>query len=178
MLQERTASPLRCTVQAPHSATPQPNFVPVRPARRASTTCSGIDGSPSNVRSCPFTFTLTIRPSAGGSFFIAGCRLSAPQRRRIGYRPRSTAMRGHQGRACCSMPRFPPFMLSCCFLVSCEGCSGNQTNHARDGSKRVGVNKTNSKTRMLDRRPFVESRAHIFVRNPVPAARYAIFAGT
>jgi hypothetical protein len=29
---------------------------------------SGIDGSPSNVRSCPFTFTLTIISSDGGFF--------------------------------------------------------------------------------------------------------------
>src|SRR5439155_11962699 len=30
--QERTALPSRCTVQAPHIATPQPYLVPVRPA--------------------------------------------------------------------------------------------------------------------------------------------------
>ena len=29
--QERTGEPSRCTVQAPHWATPQPNLVPVRP---------------------------------------------------------------------------------------------------------------------------------------------------
>src|SRR6478609_4478769 len=31
VIHERTASPLICTVQAPHSAMPQPNFVPVMP---------------------------------------------------------------------------------------------------------------------------------------------------
>jgi len=29
VMQERVASPLMCTVQAPQSAMPQPNFVPV-----------------------------------------------------------------------------------------------------------------------------------------------------
>ena len=66
-------------------------------------------------------------------------------------------MRGHQGRACCSIAAFSACYLLFVFLLLVKGCSGNQTNHARDGSKRIGVNKTNSKTRMLDRRPFVES---------------------
>src|ERR1700751_3216983 len=66
MLQERIASPLRCTVQAPQSATPQPNFVPVRPSSSRRYHMSGIDGSPSNVRSRPFTFTLTIFPPVAG----------------------------------------------------------------------------------------------------------------
>src|SRR5579863_8025083 len=66
MPQERIASPLRCTVQAPQSATPQPNFVPVRPSSSRRYHISGIDGSPSNVRDWPFTFRLTIISSAGG----------------------------------------------------------------------------------------------------------------
>ena len=32
VMQERTAWPPTCTVQAPQSATPQPNFVPVSPS--------------------------------------------------------------------------------------------------------------------------------------------------
>jgi hypothetical protein len=38
---------------------------------------SGIDGSPSNARSCPFTFTLTIASSDGGFFksWIAASQL-------------------------------------------------------------------------------------------------------
>ena len=48
--QARTASPFMCTVQAPHSATPQPNFVPVRPSSSRRYHISGIDGSPSNDR--------------------------------------------------------------------------------------------------------------------------------
>src|SRR6516165_1099016 len=80
MLQERIASPLRCTVQAPQSATPQPNFVPVRPSSSRKYHMSGIDGSPSNVRSCPLTVTLTIRSSAGGSFTL---RAAASQLRNV-----------------------------------------------------------------------------------------------
>src|SRR5262245_23835815 len=58
---ERTASPSRCTVQAPHSATPQPNLVPIRPSSSRRYHMRGIDGSPSNALSCPFTRILTIR---------------------------------------------------------------------------------------------------------------------
>src|SRR5215469_14401308 len=57
---ERTASPSRCTVHAPHSATPQPNFVPVRPSSSRRYHISGIDGSPSKDRCCPFTLRLTM----------------------------------------------------------------------------------------------------------------------
>ena len=39
-----------CTVQAPHSATPQPNLVPVKPSSSRRNHISGIDGSPSNDR--------------------------------------------------------------------------------------------------------------------------------
>ena len=48
--QARTASPFMCTVHAPHSATPQPNFVPVSPSSSRRYHISGIDGSPSNDR--------------------------------------------------------------------------------------------------------------------------------
>src|SRR5262244_1177538 len=56
----RTASPLRCTVQAPHNATPQPNFVPVSPSSSRRYQSSGIEGSPSNDCSWPLTCNLTI----------------------------------------------------------------------------------------------------------------------
>jgi hypothetical protein len=45
--QERTAMPSRCTVQAPHKASPQPNLVPVRPSRSRSAHSSGMSGSAS-----------------------------------------------------------------------------------------------------------------------------------
>ena len=43
-MQERTAAPSRCTVHAPHWATPQPYFVPVRPICSRSAQSSGVLG--------------------------------------------------------------------------------------------------------------------------------------
>jgi hypothetical protein len=40
--QERTGSPFRCTVQAPHWAMPQPNLVPVMPSVSRSTQRRGV----------------------------------------------------------------------------------------------------------------------------------------
>src|SRR5215472_17570157 len=60
VMQARAASPSTCTVQAPHSATPQPNFVPVIPNSSRRYQSSGIDGSPSNDCSSPLTRNLTI----------------------------------------------------------------------------------------------------------------------
>src|SRR5207302_1647438 len=58
--QERTASPLICTVQAPQDAMPQPNLVPVifRCSRR--THRSGVlPSTPTSLR-CPLTVNATI----------------------------------------------------------------------------------------------------------------------
>src|SRR5450759_552057 len=53
--QERTGLPSRCTVQAPQSATPQPNLVPVMPRVSRSTHRSGVSGlSPTEIF-LPFT---------------------------------------------------------------------------------------------------------------------------
>src|SRR5262249_20161537 len=120
MLQERIASPLRCTVQAPQSATPQPNFVPVKPSSSRKYHMSGIDGSPSNVRSCPLTVTLTIRPSAGGSF---SSRAAASQLRDVAE---SAASPGVPPQAVTKAERLvfqyrvcrPLFVV--CFLFACE----------------------------------------------------------
>jgi hypothetical protein len=46
-MQDRMARPLRCTVQAPHSATPQPNFVPVSPTTSRSTHNKGMSSGTS-----------------------------------------------------------------------------------------------------------------------------------
>jgi hypothetical protein len=46
--QERTALPSTCTVQAPHCAMPQPNFVPVIPRTSRRTHSSGMSGGASN----------------------------------------------------------------------------------------------------------------------------------
>jgi hypothetical protein len=77
MAQERTASPFICTVQAPQSETPQPNFVPVKPSSSRKNHMSGIDGSPSNARSCPFTRTFTICSSQSGKLSSHGLPLTS-----------------------------------------------------------------------------------------------------
>src|SRR3954471_13406569 len=60
VMQERTPEPSRCTVQAPHSATPQPNFVPVMPSTSRSTHSSGVSASTSTERLAPFTLIVII----------------------------------------------------------------------------------------------------------------------
>src|SRR5882762_9494866 len=52
---ERTASPPRCTVHAPHCAMPHPNFVPVIPRLSRRTHRSGVFAAASTVRRRPFT---------------------------------------------------------------------------------------------------------------------------
>ena len=49
MTQERVASPLMCTVHAPHSAMPQPNFVPVMPSTSRKTQRRGVSPSTSTL---------------------------------------------------------------------------------------------------------------------------------
>src|ERR1700680_3590466 len=55
VMQERVATPSRCTVQAPQSAMPQPNFVPVMPSTSRNTHKRGVSVSTSTVRSTPLT---------------------------------------------------------------------------------------------------------------------------
>src|SRR5262245_3049189 len=58
VMQDRIASPSRCTVQAPHWAMPQPNLVPVRPSVSRSTQSSGVSGATSTDWAFPFTVNL------------------------------------------------------------------------------------------------------------------------
>src|SRR5712675_2233840 len=55
VIQERVATPSTCTVQAPQSATPQPNFVPVMPSTSRNTHKRGVSPSTSTDRSRPLT---------------------------------------------------------------------------------------------------------------------------
>src|ERR1700682_2031191 len=55
---ERTAFPFTCTVHAPHSAIPQPNFVPVMPSVSRKTHSSGISGLTSTACGLPFKVNL------------------------------------------------------------------------------------------------------------------------
>ena len=57
---ERTASPFRCTVQAPQSPTPQPNLVPVSCMCSRITQSSGVSPATSTLWSAPFTFSVAI----------------------------------------------------------------------------------------------------------------------
>jgi hypothetical protein len=58
VIQERIATPSMCTVQAPHSATPHPNFVPVMPSTSRSTHSRGVSPSTSTARSSPFILSI------------------------------------------------------------------------------------------------------------------------
>src|ERR1700730_4956231 len=52
-MQERTGLPSICTVQAPHCAMPQPNFVPVKPSTSRRTQSSGMSAGASNAFCSP-----------------------------------------------------------------------------------------------------------------------------
>src|SRR5688572_26785682 len=60
VVQARVACPSTCTVQAPQSAIPQPNLVPVSPSTSRSTHSSGISGATSTCRDVPFTINVII----------------------------------------------------------------------------------------------------------------------
>ena len=60
VLQERIGLPSRCTVQAPHSAAPQPNLVPVMPSVSRITQSSGVLGSASTSRVLPLMSRLAM----------------------------------------------------------------------------------------------------------------------
>src|SRR5467141_3568143 len=58
--QDRIASPLRWTVQAPHCAMPQPYLVPVKPRFSRRTQSRGVEGSTSRLTRCRFTLNKII----------------------------------------------------------------------------------------------------------------------
>ena len=60
-MQERTGLPSICTVQAPHWAMPQPNFVPVMPSMSRRTQSNGMSVGPSNDFDSPLTVNVTMR---------------------------------------------------------------------------------------------------------------------
>src|SRR3954453_9143722 len=69
---ERMTSPLRCTEQAPHWATPQPYFVPVRPACSRITHSSGVSGSACTSRVLPLILSFAIGAFSPELPLIAG----------------------------------------------------------------------------------------------------------
>src|SRR5258708_30076164 len=65
VMQERMATPSRWTVQAPQSAMPQPNFVPVMPSTSRKTHNKGISPSTSTVRSTLLTLSVMAIATSG-----------------------------------------------------------------------------------------------------------------
>src|SRR5437764_11989185 len=63
--QERRGWPFRCTVQAPHCATPQPYLVPVSLSSSRKTQRSGVSGSTSTLTFLPFTEKFVMRKCSG-----------------------------------------------------------------------------------------------------------------
>src|SRR5258707_5754581 len=57
---ERCTSPLTCTEQAPHCATPQPYLVPVSPTCSRIAHRSGVSGSTCTSRILPLTLSLAM----------------------------------------------------------------------------------------------------------------------
>src|SRR6202008_1736518 len=64
--QERTGAPSTCTVHAPHCATPQPYFVPVRP------TCSRIAHSSGGLSSTSTLYVLPLMDTRAIGFSLSG----------------------------------------------------------------------------------------------------------
>src|SRR5262249_29229473 len=58
---ERITSPLTCTLQAPHCATPHPYLVPVSPSCSRMTHRSGVSPATCTSRFWPLMFNLAIR---------------------------------------------------------------------------------------------------------------------
>src|SRR6266478_8437558 len=64
--QERRTSPLTCTEQAPHCATPHPYLVPVRPTCSRITQSRGVSASACTSRILPLTLSLAINAAPPG----------------------------------------------------------------------------------------------------------------
>src|SRR4051812_23167536 len=91
--QDRIGSPSRCTVQAPHSAIPQPNLVPVRPSASRNTHRRGVCGSTSTSTGLPFTLILSIstsRPETGLTICPADTLQQRKNRRAVSLRAKFT----------------------------------------------------------------------------------------
>src|SRR5262245_50582314 len=92
--QDRMAAPSRCTVHAPHWATPQPYFVPVRPTCSRITQSSGVLGSTVTSTALPLTVKRAIRVLLVGS----GARLCSHYPRSGGGRQAPTGSGGPRAR--------------------------------------------------------------------------------
>src|SRR5450756_1124042 len=66
MMQDRTGTPPRWTVQAPHCAMPHPNLVPFRSSMSRSTQSRGISGGASTVADLPLIVNEMVIVGASG----------------------------------------------------------------------------------------------------------------
>jgi hypothetical protein len=66
VIHERVGALSMCTVQAPHNAMPQPNFVPVMPSTSRNTQRSGVSLSTSTL--CVLPLTLMAKAMASSPF--------------------------------------------------------------------------------------------------------------
>src|SRR5437773_8165934 len=69
--QDRTATPSTSTVQAPHSDSPQPYFVPVKSRSSRNTSSKGRSGSVLAVRGWPFSVKLMVLSITGTRVLFA-----------------------------------------------------------------------------------------------------------
>src|SRR5580700_4972677 len=101
---ERTGWPSKCTVHAPQSACPQPNFVPLRPRRSRIAQSRGMSGStPSKTRSCPFTVNFIAAFLGSELPGARQCDLSHPSLTclpRFGTKQQSSRARFQKQRGC------------------------------------------------------------------------------
>src|ERR1700681_1773767 len=74
--QDRTALPSTCTVQAPHCAIPQPNFVPVSPKTSRRTHSKGMLAGASTFFSSPLIRRLIMQHLGNGLY----CKREHPKR--------------------------------------------------------------------------------------------------
>ena len=97
--QDRRGMPSRCTVQAPQSATPQPNFVPFMPSRSRKTHRRGMSGSASTLCDLPLIFSVSIAlPPISRTVDRFPPRSAGAETSSVAASSRGPVQRGRQGR--------------------------------------------------------------------------------
>src|SRR6266705_6708920 len=72
VMHERAGLPSTCTVHAPHSAMPQPNFVPVIPSTSRITQSNGVSSSTSTLRDLPLIVRDCVMCRSSKGFLLLG----------------------------------------------------------------------------------------------------------
>src|SRR5262249_52194180 len=112
VMHERVASPLMCTVQAPHKAIPQPNFVPVMFKVSRRTHKSGICGSTSTVVDLPFSVKVTAMATS------VGLGKHILQQVRLGWKYSARAEKQRQAAILARAGRGLPQILLTCYYAA------------------------------------------------------------